>query len=48
VKLAAAEDGSGLVLSGEENPTHVQILARGASTSLKLTDKDGEKHSITP
>jgi hypothetical protein len=28
VKLAATEDGSGLVLSGEANPTHVQILAR--------------------
>jgi hypothetical protein len=48
VKLAAAEDGSGLVLSGEANPTHVQILARGTTTSLKLTDKNGQQHAITP
>jgi hypothetical protein len=48
VKLAATEDGSGLVLSGEANPTHVQILARGTTTSLKLTDKNGQQHSITP
>jgi len=48
VKLAATEDGSGLVLSGESNPTHVQILARGTTTSLKLTDKDGQQRQITP
>jgi hypothetical protein len=48
VKLAATEDGSALVLSGEANPTHVQILARGTTSSLKLTDKDGQQHSITP
>ena len=48
VKLAATEDGSGLVLSGEANPTHVQILARGTTTSLKLTNKDGQQHSVTP
>ena len=48
VKLAATEDGSGLVLSGEANPTHVQILARGTTTSLKLTDNNGQQHSITP
>jgi len=48
VKLAATEDGSGLVLSGEANPTHVQILARGTTVSLKLTDKNGQQHSISP
>ena len=48
VKLAATEDGSGLVLSGEANPTHVQILARGTTTSLELTDKSGQQHTITP
>src|SRR4051812_37448362 len=42
VKLAATEDGSALVLSGEANPTHVQILARGTTSSLKLTNKDGQ------
>ena len=48
VKLAATEDGSGLVLSGDANPTHVQILARGPTVSLKLTNKDGQQQSITP
>jgi len=48
VKLAATEDGSGLVLSGESNPTHVQILVRGTTSSLKLTNKDGQQHSIAP
>jgi hypothetical protein len=48
VKLAATEDGSGLVLSGEANPTHVQILARGPTVSLKLTNMDGQQQSVTP
>jgi len=48
VKLAATEDGSGLVLSGEADPTHVHILARGPTVSLKLTNTDGRQQSITP
>jgi hypothetical protein len=48
VKLAASEDGSGLVLGGESNPAHVQVLARGASTSVKLSNKDGQVKLITP
>jgi hypothetical protein len=48
VKLAATEDGSALVLGGADNPTHVQILARGTTTSLKLTNKDGRQQLITP
>ena len=48
VKLAASEDGAGLVLGGESNPTHVQVLARGATTSLKLSNKDGQVKLIEP
>ena len=48
VKLAATEDGSGLVLGGESNPTHVQIKARGTTTSLTLTDKDERQQLIKP
>jgi hypothetical protein len=48
VKLAATEDGSALALSGEANPTHVQILARGTTSSLTLTNKDGQQHAIAP
>lgn len=48
VKLAATEDGSALVLGGESNPTHVHVLARGATTSLKLSDKDGRERILRP
>jgi hypothetical protein len=48
VKIAATEDGSGLALGGESNPTHVQIGARGTTTSLKLTNKDGRQQLVTP
>jgi hypothetical protein len=48
VKLAAAEDGSVLALGGDSNPTHVQIAARGTTTSLTLTNKDGQQQHITP
>jgi hypothetical protein len=48
VKIAATEDGSGLILGGESNPTFVQGLARGARTSLKLKNKDGRERLIKP
>jgi hypothetical protein len=48
VKIAATEDGSAVSLGGESNPTNVQVLARGATTSLKLINKDGREHLIKP
>jgi len=48
VKLAATEDGSVMFLGGESDPTYVQILARGASTSLKLVNKEGREQVIKP
>jgi hypothetical protein len=48
VKIAATEDGSAVSFGGESNPTHVQVLARGASTSLKLVNKDGREQLIKP
>jgi hypothetical protein len=48
VKIAATEDGSGMSLGGESNPTNVQILARGENTSLTLINKDGRKQAIKP
>jgi hypothetical protein len=48
VKIAATEDGSAVSLGGESNPTHVQILARGTTTSLKLVNKDGREQVIKP
>jgi len=48
IKIAATEDGSGIVLGGESDPTHIQLLARGTNTSFKLTNKDGRQQLIKP
>jgi hypothetical protein len=48
VKIATTEDGSVLNLGGDSDPTLVQILARGASTSLKLVNKDGRQQVVKP
>jgi hypothetical protein len=48
VKIAATEDGSALALGGESDPTHVEIGARGMTTSLKLINKDGQQQLIKP
>lgn len=48
VKIAATEDGSGVSLGGESNPTHIQLMARGSSTSMTLVNSDGKKHTINP
>jgi hypothetical protein len=48
VKIAATEDGSAVSFGGESNPTHVQVLARGKSTSLKLVNQDGHEQLIKP
>jgi hypothetical protein len=48
VKIAATEDGSAVSLGGAANPTHVQVLARGAHTSLTLVNKDGQQQVIKP
>ena len=46
VKLAATEDGSGLVLGGV--PGYVQVLARGTNPFVKLVNKDGRQQTIKP
>src|SRR5262245_59802756 len=43
VKIAATDDGSAVSFGGQSNPTNVQVLARGNSTSLKLVDADGRQ-----
>ncbi len=48
VKIAATEDGSAMSLVGESNPTNIQVLARGADTSLTFTNKDGKQQVIKP
>jgi hypothetical protein len=46
VKLGASQMGSGLLLGGESNPTHIQVLAEGGETTLKLINKDGTERLI--
>src|SRR6478672_3579284 len=48
VKIAATEDGSAISLGGESNPTNIQILARGTTTSLKLTNRSGKQRLVQP
>ena len=48
VKIAATEDGSGVSLGGDSNPTNIQLLARGSTTSLKLIDHDGKQQLLKP
>ena len=48
VKIAATEDGSAVSLGGESNPTDIQLLARGASTSVKLVNEDGREQVLRP
>ena len=48
IKIAATEDGATLGLGGESNPTYVQVLARGSTTSLKMINKDGKEQVLKP
>lgn len=44
VKLGATEDGSGLVLGGEDG--YVQVLSRGTKNFIKIAKKDGREQTI--
>ena len=48
VKIGASERGAALVLGGDANPTHIQLLADRADTSVKLTNQDGRQQLIKP
>ena len=48
VKIGATERGAGLLLGGASDPTYVQILAEGPSTTLKLSNGDGREQLIKP
>lgn len=48
VKIGASKDGSGLGLGGEDDPTYVQLLAQGSSTSIKLTNRNGREQVLKP
>jgi hypothetical protein len=48
VKLGASVEGGGLGLIGETDSTHLLLEAEGATSSLKLTNKDGRQQLIKP
>lgn len=48
VKIEATDDGAGLLLGGSADPTYVQALARGVTTSLKLSNQNGRAQLIRP
>ncbi len=48
VKIAATEDGSALALGGESDPTGISMMARGTTTSIKLSNKDGHEQTYKP
>src|ERR1700674_977902 len=48
VKLGASQNGSGLLIGGESNPTYIQVLAEGGETTIKLINKDGTERLIKP
>jgi hypothetical protein len=48
VKLGATKDGSGLLISGESDPTYVQVTAEGGESTLKLINQDGVERLIKP
>jgi hypothetical protein len=48
VKLGATKLGSGLVIGGESNPTHIQVLSEGGESTLKLINGDGVERLIKP
>lgn len=46
VKLVTTEDGSGLVLGGENG--YAQLLSRKADPFIKIVTKDGRERAIKP
>jgi hypothetical protein len=48
VKLGATKDGSGLLISGEADPTYVQVTAEGGESALKLINRAGVERLIKP
>jgi hypothetical protein len=48
IKIGASDEGAGVGIGGESDPTYVQIIAEGTSTALKLTNKDGRQQVIKP
>ena len=48
VKIEATEDGAGVGLGGESDPTYASLGTRGRTPLLKLTNKDGREQVVKP
>lgn len=48
VKLGASEQGAGLGLGGNSDPTYVLLKAEGEKSFLSLRNKDGRQQLIKP
>ncbi len=48
VKIESMEKGAGIYLGGDDDPTSILLGAKGASTSLTLTNRDGKQQLIKP
>src|SRR5690349_5047891 len=48
VKIATTEDGAGVSLGGDSDPTNIQLMSRGTNTLLKLVNKDGHEYVVKP
>jgi hypothetical protein len=46
VKISASEDGGGISLGGDTNPTYLQLLARGSNPHVKIVNKDGREKTF--
>ena len=48
VKLLASEEGAGLGLGGEKDPTYARIAANGPKVEVSLTDGQGRQRVLEP
>jgi hypothetical protein len=48
VKLFCSAQGAGLFVGGDSDPTYARIASDGASSSVKLINKDGQQKLIEP
>jgi hypothetical protein len=51
VKIGGSAEGSGISLAGDSERREwngIQILADGAASTVKLTNKDGRQEIVTP
>ena len=48
VKIEATEDGSGIGLGGDQDPTYILMDAKRDKTYMKLTNHDGKQQLLKP